>query len=109
MNPPSCSCTVGRDEQGKSSPAVLAYRLRVTPSADLDVWRGEKAWKYATFSSGLYLFIYLIIFIYLIFGSAGSLVFLVLFSGCGEGGYSPVGVLGLLFAVASLVAGHGLF
>ena len=56
MNPPSCGCTVGRDEQGKSSPAGLAYRLRVTPSADLDVWRGEKAWKYATFSSGLYLF-----------------------------------------------------
>lgn len=86
----------------------------------LSRWPGIQAWSYTGCRSGCLergegleichlllraLLFFLIIFIYLIFGSAGSLVFLVLFSGCGEGGYSLV-VRGLLVAVAPLVAEH---
>ena len=43
-----------------------------------------------------------------LFGCSGSLWLLRLFSGCSEGGSSPVAVHGLLIAAASLVAEHRL-
>ena len=47
------------------------------------------------------------IFLYF-FGYAGSSLLCRLFASCGEQGLLFVVVLGLLIAVASLVAGHGL-
>ena len=48
------------------------------------------------------------LYLYFIFGCAGSLLLHGLFSSCKKWGYSPVTVLRLLIAVASLVVEHGL-
>ena len=61
-----------------------------------------------------YLFIYLfnkddfVLFYVFIFGCFGSLLLCVAFSSCGEWGLLFIAVRGLLIAVASLVAEHGL-
>ena len=48
------------------------------------------------------------VYLFIIFGCAGSSLPCGLFSGCGQWGYSLVVVCGLLIVVASLVEEHGL-
>ena len=48
------------------------------------------------------------LYIYNLFGCAGSSLLCRLFSSCGEGGYSLVTMPGLLIVVASLVVEHRL-
>ena len=55
-----------------------------------------------------FIYIYTFIYFYLFLAALGLLCCVQAFSGCGERGLLSVAVHGLLIAVASLVAEHGL-